>query len=103
MKHIPSGGAANQVLAWESNGTARWDSIANLGTTTEDMLAYGVEWDTSVSDPKLTRIGNTSLHKSLPIQSGMYGCICQGATIRYRLAADDWRFRREPVTTQVNL
>lgn len=103
LKHIPSGGAANQVLAWESNGTARWDSIANLGTTTEDMLAYGVEWDTSVSDPKLTRIGNTSLHKSLPIQSGMYGCICQGATIRYRLAADDWRFRREPVTTQVNL
>ena len=103
LKHIPSGGAANQVLAWESNGTARWDSIANLGTTTEDMLAYGVEWDTSVSDPTLTRIGNTSLHKSLPIQSGMYGCICQGATIRYRLAADDWRFRREPVTTQVNL
>ena len=103
LKHIPSGGAANQVLAWESNGTARWDSIANLGTTTEDMLAYGVEWDTSVSDPKLTRIGNTSLHKSLPIQSGMYGCICQGATIRYRLAADDWRFRREPITTQVNL
>ena len=103
LKHIPSGGAANQVLAWESNGTARWDSIANLGTTTEDMLAYGVEWDTSVLDPTLTRIGNTSLHKSLPIQSGMYGCICQGATIRYRLAADDWRFRREPVTTQVNL
>ena len=103
LKHIPSGGAANQVLAWESNGTARWDSIVNLGTTTEDMLAYGVEWDTSVSDPTLTRIGNTSLHKSLPIQSGMYGCICQGATIRYRLAADDWRFRREPVTTQVNL
>ena len=67
------------------------------------MLAYGVEWDTSVLDPTLTRIGNTSLHKSLPIQSGMYGCICQGATIRYRLAADDWRFRREPVTTQVNL
>lgn len=103
LKHIPSGGAANQVLAWESNGTARWDSIANLGTTTEDMLAYGVEWDTSVLDPTLTRIGNTSLHKSLPIQSGMYGCICQGATIRYRLAADDWRFRREPITTQVNL
>lgn len=103
LKHIPSGGAANQVLVWESNGTARWDSIANLGTTAEDMFAYGVEWDTSVSDPKLRRIGNMSLHKSLPIQSGMYGCICQGATIRYRLAADDWRFRREPVTTQVSL
>ena len=102
LKHIPSGGAANQVLAWESDGTARWDSIANLGTI-EGMLAYGVEWSTSVLDPKLTRIGNMSLHKSLPIQSGMYGCICQGATIRYRLAADDWRFRREPVTTQVNL
>ena len=103
MKHIPSGGAANQVLAWSANGTAKWENLSNIEVSTEDMLAYGVEWDVTVSDPQLTRIGNPSLHKSLPIQSGMYGCVCQGATIRYRLDDNDWRYKREPDFTQVNL
>ena len=103
LKHIPAGGAANQILAWDSNGTAKWENLSNIEVTTEDLLAYGVEWDITVADPELTRIGNTQLHKTLPIQSGMYGCICQGATIRYRLSDEDWRFRREPVTTQVQL
>ena len=103
MKHIPSGGAANQILAWASNGTAKWENLSNIEVSTEDLLAYGVEWDTTVADPVLTRIGNTQLHKTLPIQSGMYGCICQGSTIRYRLSDEDWRYRREPVTTQVTL
>ena len=103
LKHIPAGGAANQILAWDSNGTAKWENLSNIEVTTEDLLAYGVEWDVTVADPELTRIGNTQLHKTLPIQSGMYGCICQGATIRYRLSDEDWRFRREPVTTQVQL
>lgn len=103
MKHIPSGGAANQILAWSANGTAKWENLSNIEVSTEDMLAYGVEWDVTVSDSQLTRIGNTSLHKSLPIQSGMYGCVCQGATIRYRLDDNDWRYKREPDSTQVTL
>lgn len=103
MKHIPSGGAANQILAWAANGTAKWENLSNIEVSTEDLLAYGVEWDTTVADPVLTRIGNTQLHKTLPIQSGMYGCICQGSVIRYRLSDEDWRFRREPITTQVTL
>ena len=103
MKHIPSGGTANQILAWSANGTAKWENLSNIEVSTEDMLAYGVEWDITVSDPILTRIGNTSLHKSLPIQSGMYGCICQGSTIRYRLDDNDWRYKREPDSTQVTL
>ena len=103
MKHIPSGGAANQILAWASNGTAKWENLSNIEVSTEDLLACGVEWDITESDPVLTRIGNTQLHKTLPIQSGMYGCICQGSVIRYRLSDEDWRFRREPVTTQVTV
>lgn len=99
LKHIPSGGAANQILAWSANGTAKWENLSNIEVST----AYGVEWDITVSDPILTRIGNTSLHKSLPIQSGMYGCICQGSTIRYRLDDNDWRYKREPDSTQVTL
>ena len=30
----------------------------------EDVYAYGVEWDSTVADPTLTRIGNLTLHKS---------------------------------------
>lgn len=37
--------------------------------TQKNLLAYGVEWDSTNSSPVLTRIGNMSLHKSLPIQS----------------------------------
>lgn len=51
MKHIPSGGAANQILAWSANGTAKWENLSNIEVSTEDMLAYGVEWDVTVSDP----------------------------------------------------
>ena len=96
LRHIPSGGAPNNILAWDSEGTAKWENLSNIEVSTDDLLAYGVQWDTTVSDPVLTRIGNTSLHKSLPIQSGMYGCICQGSTIRYRLDDEDWRFKRTP-------
>ena len=45
------------------------------------LLAYGVEWDSTNSSPVLTRIGNMSLHKSLPIQSALRGCVCQGKRI----------------------
>lgn len=96
LRHIPSGGAPNNILAWDSEGTAKWENLSNIEVSTDDLLAYGVQWDTTVSDPVLTRIGNTSLHKSLPIQSGMYGCICQGSIIRYRLDDEDWRFKRTP-------
>lgn len=34
---------------------------------------YGIEYSTASSSPECTRIGNTSLHQSLPIQSQMRG------------------------------
>ena len=36
---------------------------------------YGIEWDTEVSSPSVTRIGNMDLHRTLPIQSRMRGCL----------------------------
>ena len=54
------------------------------------IQAYGVEWDTTVADPQITRIGNLSLHKSLPIQSGYRGCVAQGNKIMYYLDPNDW-------------
>ena len=46
-----------------------------------DLVAYGVEWDINVADPHLTRIGNLSFHRTLPIQSGMKPCIAQSDKI----------------------
>lgn len=55
-----------------------------------ELLAYGVEWDSTVANPEVTRIGNPLLHKQLPIQSAMRGCICQDNKIMYYLNPDNW-------------
>ena len=93
-KHIPAGGHERQILAWESDGTAKWDDLANMFTGLEELLAYGVEWKDSVADPHLTRIGNMSLHKTLPIQSQLKGCIAQEDKIMYWLDEKDWHFKQ---------
>ena len=72
-------------------------------TGLEELLAYGVEWDVTVSDPHLTRIGNMSLHKTLPIQSQLKGCIAQVDKVIYWLDENDWRFRKDPKTIAVDL
>ena len=52
---------------------------------------YGIEWDTTVSDPSCTRIGDMSLHKSLPIQSKMKACLLNdNGTVNYYLNPNDW-------------
>lgn len=56
----------------------------------EKRFAYGVEWDTKVSSPDLTRIGNLELHKSLPIQSQYRGCVANGGVVNYYLDPNDW-------------
>ena len=111
---IPEGGTAGQVLKKTANGVA-WQNDAGLqdapsdgktygrkdgqwaevqSTVTkedlEDLLSYGVEWDTTVSDPDLTRIGNPLLHKSLPVQSQLKGCVAVGSAIKYYLNPNDW-------------
>ena len=75
LNHIPAGGHEKQILVWDEDGKAKWECLASVFTGLEEILAYGVEWDTEVADPHLTRIGNMSLHKTLPIQSQLKGCI----------------------------
>lgn len=99
-KHIPAGGHEKQILTWESEGKAKWEDLSNMFTGLEELLAYGVEWDVNVADPHLTRIGNMSLHKTLPIQSQLKGCIAQGDKIMYWLNEDDWNYRKDPVYIQ---
>lgn len=47
---------------------------------------YGVQWDTTVADPALTRIGKMTLHQSLPVHSDMKRCLLSDAgTVIYYL------------------
>lgn len=57
----------------------------------DDNAWYGIEYDTTVSSPACTRIGNQYLHKSLPIQSRMKGCLLDdnGQVVEY-LDPRDW-------------
>lgn len=49
------------------------DKYNNPEDTTSDW--YGVEWYTNQPPSRVMRIGNMNMHRSLPIQSGMYRCI----------------------------
>ena len=46
---------------------------------------YGIEFDTSVSNPDCTRIGKAELHASLPVQSKMRRCLLDddGVVVHY--------------------
>ena len=100
---IPKEGHERQILAWKASGEAKWEDMISMFTGLEEVLCYGVQFDMTVADPHLTRIGNMSLHKSLPIQSQLKGCIAQGGKIIYWLNESDWRFRKEAITKSVNL
>lgn len=57
-----------------------------------DIMSYGVSWKPNVADPKVTRVGNMSYHRTLPIQNNMRGCIAQmkdGVKIKYFLDPTD--------------
>ena len=120
-KHIPSGGTTGQMLVNTEDGTAEWADVSSklqekfdlLNTmwqqlqeeqtnlqneiesmvVNEDVYSYGVEWDVTVADPALTRIGNPSLHKQLPIQSSFRGCVAEGPIIKYWLNPNDWSLK----------
>ena len=91
-KHLPAGGTVGQVLVNSGDGTGEWKDVEpgiDL-TGLEDIYSYGVEWDSTVADPTLTRIGNPLLHKSLPVQSQYKGCVANGAKVNYYLDPNDW-------------
>ena len=67
------------------------DAIKAVTDAIADSLWYGIEFDTAVSSPTCTRIGNSDLHKTLPIQSSMKGCLLDdnGNVVEY-LNSTDW-------------
>ena len=57
----------------------------------EQYYSYGIERDYTNSSPKCIRIGNLDLHRSLPIQSKIRGCLLDddGNVVEY-LPENDW-------------
>ncbi len=94
--HVPAGGTIGQLLMSNGDGSTSWANAELV-----DLLSYGVEWDTTVSSPDLDRIGNPLLHKSLPIQNSLRGCLTTGSTINYYLNSEDWAYKEDGVTASI--
>ena len=95
-KLIPGDAEENQVLTVNEDNFKVWKNLSDILPNPEYLLAYGVEWDINVADPHITRIGNMLMHKTLPIQSQLKGCIAQGGKVMYWLDENDWRSRKDP-------
>ena len=63
------------VEVLDTDGESKKAALSTLLPYVEEQCSYGVEIDTSASTPICKRIGNTDLHKSLPVQSLMKGCL----------------------------
>lgn len=81
---IETGGSVKRVSPETLSG--RMNLQSNI-----ELNSYGIEFDTTVSDPTCTRVGNMSLHRTLPIQSRMRGCILDddGNVVEY-LPQNSW-------------
>ncbi len=51
------------------------DFISQYSVLLEESLAYGIQFDTEISTPSCTRIGSSTLHKTLPVHNNMRGCL----------------------------
>lgn len=66
-------------------------AIASMLPDAEYLCSYGIERDITISSPTCTRVGNAELHKTLPIQSKMRGCLLDddGNVVEY-LDSKSW-------------
>lgn len=76
----------------DTDGESKQAKLAEFLPYLEDQCAYGIEFDTAISTPTCTRIGSVNLHRSLPIQFRMKGCLLNddGTVIEY-LNSHNWR------------
>lgn len=75
----------------DTDGESKKAQLAALLPYLEEQCAYGVEFDTTVSSPTCKRVGDSDLHKKLPIQSRMRGVLLddEGKVVEY-LDPKDW-------------
>lgn len=89
LNELPHVGNVNPldliVEVMDTDGETKQARLAALLPYLEEQCAYGIEFNTTVSTPSCTRIGNLSLHKSLPIHNRMKGCILDdnGEVVEY--------------------
>lgn len=76
---------------WTLNTTVV--TVRELGTVDDELnnLAYGIQWTKNAST--CTRVGNPLLHRTLPIQSQMKGCIEKNGEVIYWLDASNWAYK----------
>ena len=90
---IAQGAVTTEKLNSELSNTIQTntDAINQLFDIVKEPYAYGIEFDTEISSPKCTRIGNMAFHRTLPIQSNMRGCLLDddGNVVEY-LDPNDW-------------
>lgn len=79
------------VEVLDEDGESKKAALASLLPYAEEQVSYGIEFDTSVSSPSCLRIGNGDLHRVLPVQSRMKGCLLDdsGQVVEY-LNPKDW-------------
>ncbi|MDR0864952.1 MAG: hypothetical protein LBO74_08475 [Candidatus Symbiothrix sp.] len=89
LNELPSIGEGNPldliVEVLDVDGESKQAKLAALLPYLEEQCAYGIEFDTAVSSPVCTRIGNLAFHRSLPIQNRMRGCLLSddGTVVEY--------------------
>ena len=67
--------------------TPAWEDIPDI----EERYAYGVEWNMASSSPDGKRVGNMQLHRELPVQSKIRGCVLDNSGgVRKYLGASSW-------------
>lgn len=74
---------------------AKLEALPTKAELDAEVDWYGVSWNDGDQDPKLVRTGNLSLHKSLPVQSAMRGCVVLSDTTGVKDGTvlylnDDW-------------
>ena len=69
----------------DKSGESKQARLAEMLPYLEEQCAYGVEFDPDSLAAEVTRVGNMALHKTLPIQNRMRGCLLDdnGKVVQY--------------------
>jgi hypothetical protein len=83
--------------------STRIDNIFRSSSEEENFFSYGIQFDTTISAPAVSRIGNASLHRELPIQSAMKACLLlDNGTVNYYLNPLDWTKKIDGTASNLN-
>lgn len=96
INDLPSAGDKNpfdlicEVMS--SDGESMKANLASMLPYLEEQVMYGAEFDLSVQNCPVTRIGNLDLHRTLPIHKRIRGCLLNdNGDVNEYMNAKDWR------------